>query len=333
MCASRYPTFVWRIAPFRDTAKGGKQGDTIKGVLLRVAAISFLNPAPLLYDFEHEPWAGELRTRYDVHYTLPSRCAAQLHAGEVDLGLIPIAELTPELRIIPGCAIASLGEVRSILLLVRMQGGLAQNEALKAVRTIAADSASRSSVAYVRVILQRFYGVTPEMREAAADPLAMLAEHDAALLIGDPALLARERRAEIDAKVALGSETLLWIDVARLWREHTRLPWVAAVWAARPGMFAPAGITAEQVILDLNCSRDRGLATWSSSSGNGAGACRFRPTRSAHTSRKIFTISSTSPAWKACSYFGTTRPTWGYYRRLEACVTWMSDRGSFMCRS
>ena len=71
---------------------------------LRVAAISFLNPAPLLWNFEHEPAAAELRTRYDVTYTLPALCAAQLASGEADLGLIPIAALAtlPEVAAVPG---------------------------------------------------------------------------------------------------------------------------------------------------------------------------------------------------------------------------------------
>ena len=86
---------------------------------LRVAAISFLNPAPLLFNFEHEPTASALRSRYELHYTTPAHCARELHSGAADLGLIPIAELTPELAIVPGCTIASLREVRSILLLVK----------------------------------------------------------------------------------------------------------------------------------------------------------------------------------------------------------------------
>ncbi len=155
---------------------------------LRVAAISFLNPAPLLYDFEHAPTADELRQRYDVHYTTPARCAAELHAGNADLGLIPIAELTPDLAIVPGCTIASLDAVRSILLLVRNRGQRSVEDALGGISAVAADSASRSSAAYLRVILQQFYGTHPNFEERAADPLAMLAEHDAALLIGDPAL-------------------------------------------------------------------------------------------------------------------------------------------------
>ena len=227
---------------------------------LRVAAISFLNPAPLLYDFEHPPTANALRTGYDVHYTTPARCAAEIHGGEADLGLIPVAELTPDLAVVPGCTIASLHEVRSILLLVRNPAQLPVADALRAITAIAADSASRSSAVYLRVLLGRFYGAQPTLMEYPADPLAMLAAHDAALLIGDPALLARERRAEIDRATATHSGgQLLWLDLAQLWRQHTGLPWVAAVWAVRPEALQRSGIAPAKVIADLNNSRDAGL--------------------------------------------------------------------------
>ena len=222
---------------------------------LRVAAISFLNPAPLLYSFEHEPAATALREHYELHYTLPSACAAELLAGTSDLGLIPIASLTPELAIVPGCTIASLHEVRSILLLVRNPDSLSVADALKAVRSVAADAASRSSAAYAHILFEHFHGNKPDFVEQPADPLAMLAVADAALLIGDPALLARERREAINAAI---DEPLLWLDLAQLWRELTGLPWVAAVWAVRPE--ALTDVTPQQLIADLNSSRDAGLA-------------------------------------------------------------------------
>ena len=221
--------------------------------MLRVASIAFLNPAPLLYDFEHEPTAGELATRYALHYTTPAQCATELHEGRADLGLIPIASLTPSLAIVPGCTIASLDEVRSILLLVKNSHGLPETEALQQVRTLAADAASRSSQAYAHILFRHFLNTHPTTHEQPADPLAMLATADAALLIGDPALLARERRSEIDAA---STKPLLWLDLASLWRRYTGLPWVAAVWAARPeAVIDPARLTA-----DLNASRDNGLA-------------------------------------------------------------------------
>ena len=90
---------------------------------LRVAAIDFLNPAPLMWDFEHPPHNAELAQRFQLHYTQPSLCADDLLANRADLGLIPIASLTPDLAIIPGCTIASLDRVRSIQLIVKIKPG------------------------------------------------------------------------------------------------------------------------------------------------------------------------------------------------------------------
>ena len=67
---------------------------------LRVAAIRFLNPAPLMWDFEHPPLSTDLAQRYDIQWMLPSQCADQLADGAADIGLVPIAALatTPGLR-------------------------------------------------------------------------------------------------------------------------------------------------------------------------------------------------------------------------------------------
>jgi len=222
-------------------------------VPLRVAAISFLNPAPLLYDFEHEPAASALAPHYQLHYTTPALCADELLSGAADLGLIPIASLTSDLAIVPGCAIASLHEVRSILLLVKNPHHLPVADALQQVRTLAADAASRSSLAYAHILFERFHNTRPNFLESPANPVTMLAAADAALLIGDPALLARQHRESIDPH-----NQLLWLDLATLWRQHTHLPWVAAVWAVRPQSLTE--IPPAQLIVDLTTSRDNGLA-------------------------------------------------------------------------
>jgi chorismate dehydratase len=213
---------------------------------LRVAAIGFLNPAPLMWDFEHPPLNAELSRLYQIHSTLPSLCADELISGRADLGLIPIAALTPELAVVPGCAIASLDRVRSIQLIVKSKN-------LEAVRTIAADTASRSSLAYAEILFRKFVGTEPMFIPAPADPIAMLAKADAALLIGDPALLAVEAREQIEA--AAGE--CLWLDLAHEWRSRTGLPWVAAVWAVRPEALRD---TPARLVADLQDSRDHGLA-------------------------------------------------------------------------
>src|SRR5580704_14893940 len=130
--------------------------------MLRVAAISFLNPAPLMWDFEHAPLASRLAERYTLHYTQPSLCADELLSARADLGLIPIASLTPDLAIVPGCTIASLNEVRSIQLIIKSP------HTLSTVRTIAADTASRSSLAYAEVLFRKFLNTRPKLVPVAA---------------------------------------------------------------------------------------------------------------------------------------------------------------------
>jgi chorismate dehydratase len=221
---------------------------------LRVAAINFLNPAPLMWDFEHPPLATVLSQRYTLHYTQPSLCADELLAARADLGLIPIASLTSDLAIVPGCAIASLSEVRSIQLIIKSPN------TLSTVKTIAADTASRSSLAYAEILFRKFLKTHPPFLPAAADPIAMLQHADAAILIGDPALLALESRKQIEAAIG----PCEWFDLAHEWRIRTNLPWVAAVWAVRPEALSPPHIgppnlTAAQLTEDLEASREHGL--------------------------------------------------------------------------
>jgi chorismate dehydratase len=218
--------------------------------MLRVAAINFLNPAPLMWDFEHPPLAAELAQRYSLHYTQPSLCATELLSGRADLGLIPIAALTSELAVVPGCTIASLDHVRSIQLIIK------PGHTLSTVKTVAADTASRSSLAYAEILFRKFAGNRPTFIPTPADPIAMLQQADAAILIGDPALLALEAREAIETAVG----NCLWLDVAHEWRTRTGLPWVAAVWAVRLEALGSHTVTASQLSQDLQGSRDHGLA-------------------------------------------------------------------------
>ena len=233
-----------------------------------------------MWDFDHAPHAAALAERYELHSTTPALCAEELLSGRADLGLIPIASLTPDLAIVPGCAIASLDRVRSIQLIIKIKPGpirrphtrlpatsegLAATQtrqtatvehALSTVRTIAADTASRSSLVYAQLLFRKFLGTDPEFVPVSADPFTMLASADAALLIGDPALLALENRDRIEAVAG----PCLWLDLAHEWHTRTGMPWVAAVWAVRPDSLARASIRASELIADLTASRDRGLA-------------------------------------------------------------------------
>ena len=86
---------------------------------LRISAISFLNTAPLMWDFEH----GATAKDFEIEYTTPSECAAALAANRADIGIIPAityAQISG-LVILPNLAIASKDHVRSILLVSKLR--------------------------------------------------------------------------------------------------------------------------------------------------------------------------------------------------------------------
>jgi chorismate dehydratase len=188
----------------------------------RVSAVSFLNTTPLVWGMLHGPQQG----LFDIDFRVPSGCADQLASGDADIGIVPSFELTrQDLEIIPGTGIACHGAVRTILLISKCPA----NE----IRTLAADTSSRTSVELARVILEHRFGATPATTRHAPDVDAMLRTADAALIIGDPAL-------HIDP-IALPWHVY---DLGAEWLELTGLPMVFAVWAGRKGVVTPemAGI-------------------------------------------------------------------------------------------
>jgi chorismate dehydratase len=206
-----------------------------------------------MWDFEHPPEMEKLAERYKIHSAMPSQCAAELADGTADIGLIPIAAYatTPGLAILRGCTVASLDRVRSIILVVKHPGEIG------AVRRVAADTDSRTSNAYAQILFRKFHHTDPEFIPHVPNLDTMLEDCDAAILIGDPALLVLEDQA---ARLARTGERLEYLDLAQLWKQHTSVPWVSAVWAVRPEAIGTAKLTAHQVTEDFLRSRDHGMA-------------------------------------------------------------------------
>jgi chorismate dehydratase len=220
---------------------------------LVIAAIDFANPAPLMWDFEHDPLRDELLQRYEVALSMPSECARRLQAGTADIGLVPVAAYAsmPGAAIVPRCAIASLDHVQSILLVVRHSDGV------RGVKRVALDTASLTSTAYTRIFFSKLWKTTPEFLPHAPHLEAMLRVADAALLIGDPALLALK---DSEAREARMGEQLEYLDLAHEWRVWTGTPWVSAFWAVRESALGPETVSRAQLIDDFELSRDHGLA-------------------------------------------------------------------------
>jgi chorismate dehydratase len=210
---------------------------------LRISAISFLNTAPLMWDFEHPTDANRrILDDFEISYTVPSQCAQALQDGTADIGIIPsIAFATiPGLAVLPDVAIASKNAVRSILLV--------HNKPIEQVRTVALDTSSRTSVALTKILLTRFFpGPAREYRSLAPDLEPMLAQADAALLIGDSAL-------QVDRTKYRA------LDLAEEWRRLTGKPFVFAFWAIRMAALGQAS-GAYDLGEIFSTSRDHGLET------------------------------------------------------------------------
>ena len=186
-----------------------------------------------MWDFEH----GSAGKAFDISYTLPSQCAAEVEAGTADIGIIPSAAYAHicGLSILPGVAIASRQAVRSILLV--------SEKPMDDIRSVALDSSSLTSAALTRVLFEKCWGGGRKFISMPPNLTAMLGRHDAALLIGDPAL-------KVDR-----SRYLTW-DLGDEWVHLTGKPFVFAFWAV-------TNLAAHQARVDLAAifqeSRDHGL--------------------------------------------------------------------------
>jgi len=207
---------------------------------LRISAISYLNTAPLMWDFEN-PQQGQPgpAANFDISYTLPSQCAGNLQQGLADIGIIPAAAYAsiPGLGILPGVAIASLRAVRSILLVSKLP--------LEKIKTVALDTSSLTSVALTRVLFAKWWGGHRIFNACDPELETMLQQNDAALLIGDPALQVDRSR-------------YLTLDLAEEWIRLTGKPFVFAFWAVRQAALKDADSSLE-LAATFQESRDHGL--------------------------------------------------------------------------
>nr|BFD92836.1 menaquinone biosynthesis protein [Kitasatospora sp. Xyl93] len=184
----------------------------------RVGHIQFLNCVPLYWGLAR---TGNLLD-LDLTKDTPEKLSDQLVDGALDIGPITCVEYlrnADDLLVLPDIAVGSDGPVMSCLIVSKVP--LADLDG----RRVALGSTSRTSVRLARLLLEEREGVHPDYFSCPPDLSAMLAEADAAVLIGDPAL-----RAYLGQAADLG---LTVHDLGEMWKEWTGLPFVFAVWAVR----------------------------------------------------------------------------------------------------
>ena len=181
----------------------------------RIGSVQYLNAVPLTRGIEDK-----------VIFATPAELAEMLRRDELDAALVSTAEvlLTDRYDILDGIAIASLGEVYSVL--------LAHRRPLAELKEIYCHTASLSGLNLLKVLLAE-RGLKPEFKPLPDAQKA--AEHDAVLLIGDPAIDFQRSRPSSRGSGATSTPHEIF-DLGTEWYELTKLPFVFAVWALRRGI-------------------------------------------------------------------------------------------------
>jgi chorismate dehydratase len=217
---------------------------------VRLGAVGYLNARPLAFGLDRSP-------RFTLRYDLPSDCARLLHAGEIDLGLIPSIEYLrgDSYRIVPDLAIASRGPVASVALF--------STRPMPDVRSIVMDTSSRTSVALVRVLCARLFKIDPAIETHSPDLSVMLERGDAALIIGDKALVWAPETVRLKPDTTYDRDAerqIQKIDLGEAWTSMTGLPFVWAFWAGRAGVLTPGDVAALQAARDAGVSHSDAVA-------------------------------------------------------------------------
>lgn len=180
--------------------------------LPRIAASNYSNSAPLIWSF----WKGTKRGEAEyLPDAAPAKCAEMLRKAEVEIALTPVIEYQriEDAFIVPHVCVGSREQVKSVILVTK-------GKDLREAKTVALDVSSKTSVALTGILFKEFFECEPKFISHEPDIQKMLDKHDAALVIGDPALRVDRRKYRV-------------FDLAETWREFTGKGFVFAFWLVR----------------------------------------------------------------------------------------------------
>jgi chorismate dehydratase len=176
---------------------------------IKIGAVSYLNTKPLIYGFEQ----GLMKKEISVTIDYPAKIAAALINNTIDIGLIPVAALhqIKDYHIVGNYGIACNGKVASVCLF--------SDVPINEVKTVLLDYQSKTSVQLVKILLKEYWQVAPQFIDASTDYMQQINGTTAGLVIGDRAF-------------ELQNKTYVY-DLGEVWKLHTGLPFVFAVWASK----------------------------------------------------------------------------------------------------
>jgi len=226
----------------------GRPNTTIATKPISLGLFTYLNIQPVYYGLLHQ---RQPNNAINLVTGVPTRLNMALLSGEVDLSSVSgyaFAEHCSEFRLLPHLSISAPSAVQSVLLFSRYDDWHALNG-----KKVAVTNHSASAVNLLRVLCKHRYHIEPQFVTMPPDLDAMFATSDAALVIGDMALIEGNLRREI---AGVGTPTIF--DMGQEWAEWIGLPFVFGVWAARAD--CAEAIQRNGVLEQLYRSKAEGLA-------------------------------------------------------------------------
>ena len=177
---------------------------------VRISAITYLNTKPFLYGITNSPLMREIELSLDV----PSVCADKLKAGIVEIGIIPIAEMSeiPGANLVTDFCISASGKVRTVVLVSQVP--------VEEIETIVLDYQSRTSVQLVRILAREYWKIRPEWKNGGINYIREdIRGKTAGVIIGDRVFEAEKQFPFV-------------YDLSEAWKNLTGLDFVFACWVA-----------------------------------------------------------------------------------------------------
>lgn len=177
---------------------------------IQITAVSYLNTKPLLYGL----FKSDIAKDIDLQLDIPSECARKLQAGEVDLGLVPVA-IIPEIvnaQIISDYCIGAEGAVKTV--------GIFSHQPLSELSKVYLDFHSRTSVELAKILLHKHWQLKPELVHATEGYIDRIQDFTGGLVIGDRTM-------------GLHEKFPYFYDLGSAWMEYSGLPFVFAAWVSR----------------------------------------------------------------------------------------------------
>lgn len=189
------------------------------GRRLKFGIHNFLNSRPITHPLTERL----VEFPFDIVFAQPSELAEQLKTGQLDMAFIPSIEYAraENLRIVKGFGIASLGEVKTVVMFSKREPDK--------IKKIALDSRSRTSVALLEVLFKEYYKCSPQFVSAPPFSGTLPDGADGALLIGDEAF-------------NINMAGYNFYDLSKTWFELTGKPFLFALLCVADGVDADEAI-------------------------------------------------------------------------------------------